>query len=66
MIANGLDMLGFTRLGSTNNNAAKSGYSVTPGTVTSVPSSLGMPFGVTTLPVLHEAREHIAAMPTTL
>lgn len=66
MIANGLDVLGFTRLGSTNNNAAKSGYSVTPGTVSPVQSSLGLPFGVTTLPALYEAREYVGAMPTTL
>lgn len=66
MVANGLDMLGFTRLGSTNDDAAMSGYSVTPGTVTLVPSSLGIPFGVTTLPALCEAREHVAAMPTAL
>lgn len=66
MIANGLDVLGFTRLDSTNNNAAMSGYSVTPGTVTPVPRSLGMPFGVTTVPVLYEAREHVDVMPTTL
>jgi len=66
MVASGLDMLGFKRLGSTNRDAPMSGYSVTPGTVAPVPSSLGMLLCATILPALYDAREWVAATPTTL
>lgn len=65
MVVNGLDRLRFMRLGSTKKVATKPGYSLTPDTVTPVPSSLGMPFEVTTLPVLCKVKKHVADTSTT-